>query len=109
MSFSQTPTPHTRFVANKDQSAIRPNGDRAVEGIFWYFSAVKCGPISVFSFRFYCSVGRGSQLSKAARRANRRASNRHPERAAQPSNTSSTLRPKAETLSAAGSEGPKQA
>ena len=68
MSFSQTPTPHTRFVANKDQSAIRPNGDRAVEGIFWYFSVVKCGPISVFFFWFYCSVGRGSQALVTDRR-----------------------------------------
>jgi hypothetical protein len=36
--FSQTPTPHKRFVANKRRSSIRPNGDRTVEAPFSRFS-----------------------------------------------------------------------
>jgi len=79
-SLSQRPTPHSTFVENKSQSAIRLDSHRTVEALFLSFSAVKSGPISAFFFRFYCSVGRGSQVPKAARRNNRRASNCHRER-----------------------------
>jgi hypothetical protein len=44
MSLSQTPTPHSTFVENKHQSAIRPSGDRAVEALFSRFSGA---PIAV--------------------------------------------------------------
>jgi len=60
-SLSHRPTPHSTFVENKDQTSIRPSGDRAVEALFSRFSAVESGPISALFFRFYCSVGRGSQ------------------------------------------------
>jgi hypothetical protein len=38
-TLSQEPTPHKAFVENKDQSAIQPSGDRAVEVPFRCFSA----------------------------------------------------------------------
>ena len=46
VSFSQTPTPHRRFVANKRQSTFRPSGHRAVEAFFRPFSSVQSVPIS---------------------------------------------------------------
>jgi hypothetical protein len=58
---SRRPTPHSTFVENKDPTPIRPSGHRAVEALFSRFSAVQSGPISAYFFRFYCSVGRGSQ------------------------------------------------
>jgi hypothetical protein len=36
-SFSQRPTRHIRFVANKRRNAIRPSGHRAVEASFSCF------------------------------------------------------------------------
>src|SRR5579864_7116184 len=60
-SFSHRPHPPNTFVDNKGPTPIRPSGDRAVEALFLRFSAVESGPISAFFFRFYCSVGRGSQ------------------------------------------------
>jgi hypothetical protein len=55
------PPPIAPFVENKDPTPIRPNGHRAVEVHFSRFSAVQSGPMSACFFRFYCSVGRGSQ------------------------------------------------
>jgi hypothetical protein len=40
--FSQTPTRHIGFVANKSQTNIPPSGDRAVEGHISLFSALLC-------------------------------------------------------------------
>src|SRR5579864_9758283 len=53
-SLSHRPHPPRRFVENKDPSAIRPSGDRAVEARFSRFSAVELDPISACFFRFYC-------------------------------------------------------
>jgi hypothetical protein len=60
-SLSQRPHPPNTFVDNKGPTPIRPSGHRAVEALFSRFSAVQSGPISACFFRFYCSVGRGSQ------------------------------------------------
>src|SRR6478609_10782206 len=60
-SLNQRPTPHSTFVENKSQSAIRLDSHRTVEALFLCFSAVKSGPISALFFRFCCPVGRGSQ------------------------------------------------
>jgi hypothetical protein len=60
-SLSHAPTPHSTFIENKSSTPIRPSGDRTVEALFLSFSAVKSASISACFFRFYCSVGRGSQ------------------------------------------------
>ena len=60
-SFSHRPHPPRRFVENKGSTPIRPSGDRPVEAPFLSFSAVQSASISACFFRFYCSVGRGSQ------------------------------------------------
>jgi len=57
------PTPHRTFVENKDQSAIRPSGDRTVESLLSRFSAVQSGAIFSLFSRFNCPVGRGLQLA----------------------------------------------
>jgi hypothetical protein len=67
-SFSQRPTPHMTFVENKSQTSIRPSGHRAVEALFSRSSGLQSLSISALFSRSMCSVGRGSQLSKAARR-----------------------------------------
>src|SRR5579864_1776697 len=61
VSLSQPPTPHERFVENKGSTSIRLDCRPSGRSLFLCFSAVKSGPISAFFFRFYCSVGRGSQ------------------------------------------------
>jgi hypothetical protein len=43
VSFSQTPTPHRRFVANTTQTSIRSSGDRAVEVHFLVYFAFEFG------------------------------------------------------------------
>src|SRR3954464_7598298 len=58
---SQDPTPHRTFVENKDQSAVRPSGDRTVESLLSHFSTVQTGPIFSLFSRFNCPVGRGLQ------------------------------------------------
>jgi len=55
------PTPHRRFVENKDQTPIRPSGHRTVEVVFSRFSGLQSRPISALFSGFYCSGGRGSQ------------------------------------------------
>jgi hypothetical protein len=62
VSLSQRPTPHERFIENKSQTAIRPNGDRTVESRFFRFSGLQSRSISALFFSFNCPVGRGSQL-----------------------------------------------
>jgi hypothetical protein len=56
VSFSQTPTPHSTFIANKRRTIIRPSGDRAVEASF--------SPdfdLQIDHF-FVCSVARSFEL-----------------------------------------------
>jgi hypothetical protein len=50
-----TPPPHNIFVENKDQTSIRPNGDRAVEAFFSAFSSGSIWPnfSLVFSFLLF--------------------------------------------------------
>jgi hypothetical protein len=49
-SFSQDPTPHSAFVANKRRSAIRPNGDRTVEALF---SRISHAQLRIFRLAHY--------------------------------------------------------
>jgi hypothetical protein len=99
MSLSHGPHPPGTLVENKGQTQIRPSGDRSVDAFFLRFSWLQLQSISAAFFVFYCSLGRGLQVFKAARRKTgvpdelgfwlggvefRRASNRHPERAVQP-------------------------
>ena len=60
-SLSQTPPGGRRFADNKGLTAIRPSGRPNGRRPFSYFSAVESNPTSTCFFRFYCSVGRGSQ------------------------------------------------
>jgi hypothetical protein len=68
VSLSHDPTPHRRFVENKSSTPIRQSFRPSGRSLFSCFSAVQFGAISALFFRFCCSVGRGSQLVKAARR-----------------------------------------
>jgi hypothetical protein len=54
MSFSQTPTRHSRFVDNKHQTPIRLSGDRTVEALFRLVIEFVLGslPIALASYRF---------------------------------------------------------
>jgi hypothetical protein len=61
-SFSQNPTRHRRFVANKHQTSIRPSGDRTVEAHISLFSALFLQRITMLFFYFSTMSGRGSQL-----------------------------------------------
>jgi hypothetical protein len=60
-SFSQKPTPHRRFVANKGSTLIRPSGRPNGQSHFSRFSAAQSLLISPPFSRSKCSVGRGSQ------------------------------------------------
>jgi len=68
MSLSQKPHPPNTFVENKSQSAIRKACQKAVDNLFFPFSGRQFISISALFSRFYCSVGRGLQVLKAARR-----------------------------------------
>jgi hypothetical protein len=59
--FSQPTTGHRRFVDNKHQTAIRPNGDRTVEPLLLCFPGLQSVSISALFSRSCPSVGRGSQ------------------------------------------------
>jgi hypothetical protein len=95
MSLSHRPHPPRRFVENKGSTSIRPSGDRAVESPFLRFSAVESGPISGLFFRFYLFARQRVANFKKPRGVTL--------------NISSSLRPKAETLSEAEGEGTKLA
>ena len=60
-SFSQKPTPHRRFVANKGSTLIRPSGQPSGRSHFSRFSGLQSRSISALFSRPRCPVGRGSQ------------------------------------------------
>jgi hypothetical protein len=60
-SFSQTPPPHRGFVANKDQTPIRPRGHRAVEDPFSCSFGVESRSIRFAIWQLLLPVGRRSQ------------------------------------------------
>jgi hypothetical protein len=70
VSFSQHPTRHRRFVANKGSTVVRPSGHRAVAPLLSRCFGVQFGSILALNCWFYFPVGRGSQLPQIPKTMN---------------------------------------